>query len=371
MARSPISIALAACTFELTAPADGSNLVSLQLTPTGDFKPWDGRDLPSGHWHIDQAVAAKVISNFTARRNDRVLDYEHQTLLAEKNGQPAPAAGWIKGLEWREGSGLWGTVELTARAGDAIAAKEYRYVSPVFSFDRRTGDVLDIQMAAITNNPAIDGMEPLALRAAATFGIQLDTEETTMKKSLLATAIALLALNANATEEDAVAALTARLEADPLAKVRKALGVEANVTEDVLVTACTALKTKADTAATAAQPDPAKFVPVSVVEDLKKDLAVLSAKVQGDDVEKLVEKGLADGRLLKGQAEWARNLGKSDLAALTAYLDTAQPIVALTATQTANRRAPVADKDNNLTEEELAVCSATGIDPKDFAAAKA
>lgn len=372
MARSPlaIAIALAACAFELSAPADGSNSISIQLTPAGDFKPADGRELQPGHWHIDQAIASKVIARFNAKKNPRVLDYEHQTLHKESNGQPAPAAGWITGLEWREGSGLFGTVELTARGRDSIASGDYRYVSPVFSFDRRNGDVLDIQMAAMTNNPAIDGMEPLALRAAATFGIQLDTEESPMKKSLLATAIALLALNANATEDDAVAALTAHLEANPLAKVRKALGVEANVGEDVLVTACTALKTKAE--ASQGEPDPAKYVSVDVVEGLKKDFAALSAKVQGDDVEKLVAAGLADGRLLKGQADWARALGKKDIAALTGYLDTAQPIAALSSTQTGGeRREAVVDKDNNLTKEELAVCSATGIDPKDFAAAKA
>lgn len=347
MARSPISIAiaLAACAFELSAPADGSNVVSIQLTPAGDFRPSDGRELQPGRWHIDQAVASQVISRFNAKTNPRVLDYEHQTLHKESNGQPAPAAGWITGLEWREGSGLWGTVELTARGRDSIASGDYRYVSPVFSFDRRNGDVLDIQMAAITNNPAIDGMEPLALRAAATFGIQLDPEETSMKKSLLATAIALLGLNATTTEEEAVTALTARLESDPLAKVRQALGVANGGTEDAVVAACTALKTKAD--AGTGEPDPSKYVSVTQFEAVRNDLAVLTAQNKKDQVDGLVKKGLEDGRLLPAQEEWARKLGVSDVTALTAYLDTAQPIAALSATQTGGRRPAGSEGGNN------------------------
>lgn len=43
-------------------------------------------------WHIDQAVAARVMERFNARRNPPVVDYEHQTLHKETNGQPAPAA---------------------------------------------------------------------------------------------------------------------------------------------------------------------------------------------------------------------------------------------------------------------------------------
>jgi phage I-like protein len=366
MSRSRLAIALAACAFALPALADGQSTLSIQLLPEGDFRPSDGRELAPGHWHIDQAVAKQVMRRFGQLANPRVLDYEHQTLHKESNGQPAPAAGWITGLEWREGSGLWGTVELTARGRDSIASGDYRYVSPVFSYDRHTGNVLDIQMAALTNTPAIDGMEPLALRAAATFGITTD-EETPMNK-LLAAVVAALALGQDATEDQAVAALNAHFKTDPLAKVRQALGVKDDQDEAAVVAACTSLKTKADAAG--GDPDPAKFVPVAVLDQVKADLAVLTAKVQGDQVDKLVEAGLADGRLLKAQEDWARELGKADIAALTKYLETAEPIAALSGTQTGGRK-PAVDAATGLTTEELAVCSATGIAPKDYAAAKA
>lgn len=43
-------------------------------------------------WRINQAIATRVIERFNARANPAVVDYEHQTLHKETNGQPAPAA---------------------------------------------------------------------------------------------------------------------------------------------------------------------------------------------------------------------------------------------------------------------------------------
>lgn len=359
MARTSLAIALAACSFQLAA--GDATTVSIQLTPAGDFTPWDGRELKPGRWHIDDAVAAAVIDRFAARKNPRVLDYEHQTLHKERNGQPAPAGGWITGLEWRPGQGLFGTVELTARARQAINDGEYKFVSPVFSYDQATGDVLDVRMAALTNEPGIDGMDPVSLQAAATAFFS-DHEEPLMNKLLLAVCAALMMPAAATTEDQAIAALNAHFKADPLADIRKTLGVDDKADATAI---CTAIQARST-----AEVDPAKFVPVSVVESLKTDLAALTAKVQGADVDALVAAGLADGRLLKAQEDWARDLGKSNIAALSAYLDTAAPIAALTRTQTDGKK-PVVDEANGLTADELAVCSATGLDPKDFAAAKA
>lgn len=365
------AIALAACAFSVPALAADSNVIEIQLTPAGDFTPSDGRDMDVPAWRIDQAIANRVIERFNARTNPVVVDYEHQTLRKETNGQPAPAAAWMRALQWREGSGLWATVELTARAAELIRAGEYKFVSPVFIYDSSTGEVLAIRMAAFTNDPAIDGMEPLALRAAATFGHDLsqhDHQDKTMNKLLVALC-ALLGLDATKTTEDqAVAACNAlRPQLDALQKIGKEVGAEEIGDGTAVLAACTALKTKA---ASTGEPDPAKYVAVGVVEQLKGDLAALTAKQTDREVSELVEAGLADGRLLAAQKDWATELGKKDIAALSAYLKTAQPIAGLRGSQT-NGNAPAGGLDENgLTREELAVCSATGVSPKDYAAAK-
>lgn len=87
-----------------------------------------------------------------------VIDYEHQTLHTVKNGQPAPAAGWIHALRWIEGKGLHALAELTERAKEQIKKGEYRYFSPVIQYSPKTGEVTRLLMGALTNNPAIHGM---------------------------------------------------------------------------------------------------------------------------------------------------------------------------------------------------------------------
>lgn len=358
MPRTQPTIAVAALVYALPALAGGT-IIDVQLTPAGQFGSSDGRALPVPGWQIDEGIAGRVIARFNARHNPAVVDYEHQTLLAEANGQAAPAAGWITDLYWREGEGLFARVEFTARAAAMIDAREYLYVSPVFAYDPVSGEVLDILMAAITNNPAIDGMQPLALRAAAKFRLAA-TEGARMDK-LVAAVLTALSLDATATEDQAIAALNARLAADPTPRLRAALGLSQDASADALVAACTSLQAAAD---------PARVVPLAVLDQVKGELAALTAKVRGDEVDKLVQAGLADGRLLPAQEAWARALGGKDVAALTQYLETTTPIAALAGTQTGGK-APDKTNEQGLTDAEMAVCRATGIDPKTFAATKA
>lgn len=80
-------------------------------------------------------------------------------MLAAQNDQPAPAAGWFGKLEWRK-SGLYAVdVEWTERATQMIEGSEYKYISPVFAYDKKTGKVKRLLHAALTNNPALDGMD--------------------------------------------------------------------------------------------------------------------------------------------------------------------------------------------------------------------
>lgn len=358
------AIALAPCAFSVGTPSADDSIITIQLVPAGAFKPRDGRaDVPDSGWHIDAEIAKRVVARFRGRANPPVLDYEHQTLNSQANGHPAPAAGWIRDIHWLEGQGLFALVELTARAARFIRDGEYRYVSPVFQYDPNTGEVLAIEMAALTNHPALDGMQPLALRAAAKF---LHTEDSQMNPTLAAI-LAALNLPQDTSEATAVAALTAlKTKADGYDGLVGAAGIAADATPAVAVAALTALKTKAD----AGTPDPQKFVAVATFESVKGELAALTAQVRGREVSELVEQGLANGKLLPAQKTWATELGQSNMAALRSYLDATAPIAALTGTQTGGK-APEGKDNDQLSEAELAICRATGVDPKHFIAAKA
>ncbi|WP_439861621.1 phage protease [Pseudomonas sp. MBLB4136] len=341
--------AIAACTFEIQA--DGA---AIQLFPAGAFKARDGRpkDVQAGHWYIDAQVAAQVMARAATRKTDYVIDYEHQTLNSEKNGLPAPAAGWVKGigLEWREGQGLFATEpDWTRKGADYIESREYRYLSPVFTYDTRTGAVLELLHVALTNYPALDGMESLPALAAARFQLadpaapSAEENQSVNKEQL----IALLGLSSDASEEDIQTALTA-------------LKADAGKTQE-LQTALAAAKAQGE-------PDPAKYVPVTVVEDLKKDIAALKATQLGGEVDGLVSAGLADGRLLPAQEKWARELGQKDVAALKTYLEQTPAIAALKGQQSQARQAPALTTVEQLDAEALAVCKAMGIEPTDYLA---
>lgn len=117
--------ALAACTASPLAGAEKT----IRLIPAGLFRTTDGRPAGLPGWTLTASNAAAIIKAATSRADDFLIDYEHQTLHASKSGQPAPAAGWFKRLEWREGQGLFAVdVRWTARASSMIIAREYRYI---------------------------------------------------------------------------------------------------------------------------------------------------------------------------------------------------------------------------------------------------
>lgn len=179
--------------------------------PAGRFRARDGDgrldDVP--YWYIDAELAAQVIQLIDAQANDLVLDYEHATMRAAAKGEPAPAAGWFRQLEWREGKGLYAIdARWTARAAAMIEAGEYRYISPLFLYDGKTGAVKRLVNAALTNSPALDGMDELLAQAAVHWKFDLSQmEETNMKpEEMLAALREALGLNDKA---DADAVVTA------------------------------------------------------------------------------------------------------------------------------------------------------------------
>lgn len=133
-----------------------------RILPAGVFRAKDGRPAHLPGWKIDAEIAQRVIAA-SATVDDMVIDYEHQTINAEKNGQPAPAAGWFKRMVWRDGAGLFAVdVQWTDKAKAMIGAGEYRHISPVFPYNSITGEVQKIIGLGLTNNPALPGLANLA-----------------------------------------------------------------------------------------------------------------------------------------------------------------------------------------------------------------
>lgn len=312
------------------------------MFPDGEFDAPRGSLRGQGPWRMDERIAARVIAQAAARSTDIPIDYEHQILMTEQNGQPAPAAGWIDrtSLGWvgdGDEPGLYGSVTWTAAAEAMIDGDEYRYLSPVFPYDTN-GTVLDLLHVALTNTPGIDTTVLAAARARFTQHPTPDEETETMN---LADLLAQLGLPDTTTEEAALNAVAAL----------KAAADDANAQ-------IAALK--------AASPDPARYVPVTALEDVKTELAALKSSQTTTEVDALIKTGVDEGKLLPAQEEWARELGQKDVAALKSYMDKTPAIAALKRTQT-DGKAPVDGADPEaLTTEQLAVCKAMGLKPDDY-----
>jgi phage I-like protein len=112
--------------------------------------------------YLGEEGVASIIAHFERRKNDMVIDYEHQTL---KDVQ-APAAGWISKLIDKGKDGLWAMVEWTQKAKDYIAAKEYRYFSPVMWVREKDRQVVKIEQIALTNFPQVNHLKPIVAKLA-------------------------------------------------------------------------------------------------------------------------------------------------------------------------------------------------------------
>ena len=335
--------------------------------PEGETRSGDGSGRPTecDSWKLDASNGPALAALLNARPLDMVIDYEHQTLNKEKNGQPAPAAGWLAAgkFEYIEGVGLCNKApSWTPKGTKSIADREYRYKSPVIAYNS-DGYVTNVMNVAITNQPGLLTLDELtALSARHSTETHSKTEKENPMKPLLAYVIASLGLAAATTEDEAVTALTAQVDDFKT----KATDAKVEIDDAKPLAALSSVFTNT------ADPDPAKYVPV---ETMTQTVAALNAQIttlQGNQVDpnaELLTAALSDGRLLPAQESWAKAYASSDPAGFKAFLDNAPVIAALNAKQTHGKSDPVTgDKITALSAEQKEVATAMGLSDADMIA---
>ncbi|MCL6375956.1 hypothetical protein EXT57_01015 [Pectobacterium brasiliense] len=361
----------------LAAEINKASLGVIQLFPAGEFRARDGRPTECPAWIMTAEVAQALIAAADAQQTPYVIDYEHQTLRAAKNGKPAPASGWFKTLEWREGVGLFAVdVIWTDSAAAMIADGSYRFISPVFSYDK-SGRVLQLLHAALTNTPAVDGMDEVMLAAASLLAVTSSTQEDTMDE-LLERLRWMLNLPITATAEDITAELNKLID-----QLASATAGTAAASFNTLSANPFSLidKLTADAASVAAltvqvaNPDPAQWVSVEVMQQsVAEALATANnntAALAQQQCAELITVALSDGRLLPAQKGWAESLAKSSPDSLKEFLTNAPKIAALSTTQTGGQPpAGVKPKnettiDNDDDVVDVAICNLMGVAPTD------
>jgi phage I-like protein len=125
---------------------------------------------------LDKADAERVIATFEKRGVDMPIDYEHASVIKARQGEAAPAVGWIKRLEFVEGQGLVASVEWGDEARAMIEKGEYKYLSPVAAFDDKR-HVNMILTVGLTNQPRIHNQKELLAASRMAYAQELESRE--------------------------------------------------------------------------------------------------------------------------------------------------------------------------------------------------
>jgi len=339
-----MKLTVAACSFEI----DKAKYGRIQLFPYGRFRATDGRPTDVEAWYVTDTNGADVVALANNQRNPLPIDYEHQIIHSLKNGKEAPSSGWMEYFYFNP-QGIFADVRWTDKAADYIKNGEYRYISAVFAYDT-DGYVRKIFHAALTNTPALDGMEEAMVAAS----VNLLQEDNPMDKKLLAALCALFALKADASEADITEKVTALSAAKGDSPV-DVLDVYAKLAEKEQSVA--ALSTQVG------NPDPAKFVPVDQVVALQADFNALKTSVEADKKEALITTALSQGKLAPALKEWAESL---PVEALSTYLEKAPAMAALSGEPQA--KGDPEQKVAALSAAEQAAARALGMTEAEFMA---
>ena len=336
---------IATCLVDLGDVQDGEEQ-SVLLLPAGQVNARDGRN-----WRNPDPPGVVNRSLAIAGATQLVVDYEHQTDLVEKNGQPAPAAGWITALT-ATAEGIRARIRWTERALVRLRAREYRYISPVFRYDK-AGRVLTILRAALTNSPALDlpalastrgdTMHEKLLKLLAMFGL---TDETADDPAALDTALA----KATALADVATTERTA---------TAKALGLAEDADHEAVVAKATALA--------AGNINPGEYVPMGEFKAVATQLKALQDETAEDKATAAVDAAIRSGKVTPAQRDWALGYAKAEPDGFTAYL-AAQPVIVAPGSRQGDN--PPADPDADLSADELAVCRTMGLTEKQYKAGR-
>lgn len=114
-----------------------------------------------GDFKITSEFLAEIKQNFDnkVRGIDIAIDYKHAS--------EDIAAGWLKEITLSDdGRQLFGKVDWTPNGQKVISEKEFRYISPEFSFNYKDNESLKnygatLLGAGLTNRPVIKKMEPV------------------------------------------------------------------------------------------------------------------------------------------------------------------------------------------------------------------
>ncbi|MBA6100469.1 hypothetical protein H4C80_25590 [Pseudomonas juntendi] len=304
---------------------DGKAPEWVEMIPPGPYvRGLDGRE-----WLFNADSQQLVLSSFAGRGIDLPIDWEHATQHRAPKGEAAPASGWIKQLEIREGA-LWANVAWTPGADTQIATRQYRFISPVFDYVESTGQIVRLVSAGLTNTP---NFTMTALNQEGQ-----PQEFTTVKFPA-----ALLAL----------------------------FGLTETATEDQVIAAATDLKQTAQ-AANRETSDLTRFIPradydqaLSRATNAEEQLATLQKAEHTKAVDAEIQIALTTGKITPATADYHR-AACSEQGGLERFRDFVKAAPSIADPSGLDNAQPL-KTSTALNAEQQAVCRQLGMDPVEYA----
>lgn len=265
-----------------------------------------------GAFSLDAKVLSNIAASNASKRIDTVVDYDHASVF----GGSSRAAGWVRALDAR-GNELHAQIEWTDSAKSAIAAGEYKYLSPTILLktkDRVSGKdgPPSLHSVALTNVPFLHELPSVQLN-------NLLVEEDDMELQTV---------------------------------VCQQLGVAADTSVDAIKAMLIDLT------------DPARSA--EAVKALRDEVSSLKAELSKRDADALVEKAFSEGKLIECQREWARSYAETSPDGFKAWALNAPPIVPL---KKVERDPEVSKKQDNtvaLSDEQKRINALLGVSDDEF-----
>jgi phage I-like protein len=231
-----------------------------------------------------------------------------------------------------EDGGITAEVSWTPRGTAALAARDYRYLSPEFEFDA-AGNITEIVGAALTNDPNFPQ----------------------------------LALNHQGDEPELPVTLKA---------IAEALGLNPAADEASVLTAINSLKAENQTALNAAQhPDPTRFVPaeqhqvaLNAKQAAETELATLKGTQRETEITQAVDEALKAGKIVPANRNYYLAMCRTEggLEQFRQFAANAPVIGDPSAVTPSSEQ----DKATGLTPAEVALCAQCGISHEQYLKAR-
>lgn len=265
------------------------------------------RLMPAGKWSttkgdflFDAKAQASVLSAQEKYGNDYFFDYGHASLsfFQVDPAHSNKAAGHFRLTVGADG-GLWTDgLQWTDEGRELLSKKAFRYFSPAFRAEGKTGRVTEFINAALTNMPATYRMKPLVMSQ------DVDDDENSQPEPQMKILLSQLGLSEGANEAEALDALS-KLKASHQTVQTQLLALTAKANVDEAMGVLAAWKEAAGMYSTA-----------------KAQLEKLEADKKEAELVALVDGAVTAGKLPPSLKEQALTLGRQNLGFVKAFIET-------------------------------------------------